>query len=334
MALPPLRHNQHLPGMACVIRDGAPNLDTIRYLAARIFPSSRPLSSEYVAEGVSTFVYRIARGAERFYLRMLPEADASFAPEVAAYTLLRARGVSVPEIVYFAHRDAILDRSVMVTTEIPGQPLARLGLDRHTQHVLYRAGQDLAAINSLPVRGFGWIDRDHDRTDQLTAPNQSYWAFVREHLADDLALLAGAPLGATGIAAIEGLIINHDGWLDAEHGSLAHGDFDATHIYAHEGAYSGVIDFGEIRGTDRWYDLGHFRLHDGETLPAPLLPWLLAGYRSVAPLPDNAETRIAFASLLIGIRTLARTWPRHPAGSLVAHCLLAIERDVLSLTRA
>jgi aminoglycoside phosphotransferase (APT) family kinase protein len=305
---------------------------TIQRVAKRIFLRVSPLSVEHVAEGVSTFVYRIARGDERFYLRVLPEADASFAPEIAAYSLLRAHGVRVPEVVYFAHQDTILDRSVMVTTEIPGQSLAKLGLDRHTQQVLYHAGQDLAAINSLPVQGFGWIDRDHDWTARLTAPHSSYRAFVHEYLADDLALLDGIPLGARGIAAIERLIGDHDRWLDAEHGSLAHGDFDVTHIYAHEGAYSGIIDFGEIRGTDRWYDLGHFRLHDGETLPAPLHPWLLAGYRSVAPLPDEAEARIAFASLLIGIRTLARMWPRRPTSPLVAHCLRAIGRDAAFLS--
>ncbi len=78
--------------------------------------------------------------------------------------------------------------------------------------------------------------------------------------------------------------------------------------------------------------LGHrFRLHDGETLPAPLLPWLLAGYRAVAALPDDAEQRIAFASLLIGIRTLARMWPRRPNSPLIAHCLHAIGRAVTFL---
>ena len=46
---------------------------------------------ERVAEGVSTWVYRIRRGGETFYLRILPEADATFAPEVIAHQRLRYR---------------------------------------------------------------------------------------------------------------------------------------------------------------------------------------------------------------------------------------------------
>lgn len=47
---------------------------------------------------------------------------------------------------------------------------------------------------------------------------------------------------------------------EGEQGYLAHGDFDTTHIYQDNGRYTGIIDFGEIRGADRWYDLGYFHM--------------------------------------------------------------------------
>ena len=282
-----------------------PAIVTIRQLAATIFPPTRPLTIEHVPEGVSTFVYRIARGDERFYLRVLPEADASFAPEVGVHQQLRARGVGVPAVIHFEHRNAALQRSVMVTREMPGHALDRSGLDRHTPAILHRAGQDLATINSLSVNGFGWVERDHDDTTRLTAPHSTCRAFSLEHRAADLALLSATMLDATERAAIERILDVADPWLIAERGHLAHGDLDATHIYQHHGTYSGIIDFGELRGADRWYDLGHFHLHDGERLPAPLLPWLLAGYRSVTPLPDDAELRIAISRLAKAIRNSA-----------------------------
>lgn len=315
-----------------MVRDGAPDLAAIKRLAEGIFPPSRPLSVEYVPEGVSTFVYRITRGDERFYLRVLPEVGASFAPEVRAHALLRERGVSTPEVIAFEHCNQAFGLSVMVTTEIAGRSVASWGLDAQTQAILVAAGRDLAALNSVPVAGFGWIAREQPVVTALAADWPTNRAFLTEHLAGDLALLRTHLPDAPGIAAIERTIARHDAWLDADQGALAHGDFDVTHIYAHNGAYSGIIDFGEMRGTDRWYDLGHFRLHDGETIPAPLLPWLLAGYRSAAPLPDDAEHRIAFASLLIGIRTLARVWPRRPVSPLVGHCLRAVGRDLAFLS--
>ncbi len=306
-------------------------LDAIRQIAACIFPPTQPLTIEQVPEGVSTFVYRIARDEECFYLRVLPEAGASFAPEVGVHELLRARGVSVPVVVHFEHRNAALQRSVMVTTAIPGHPLARSDLDRYTPAILHRAGQDLAIINSLPVSGFGWIERDHDDITRLTAPHLTFRSFRLEHHTADLALLAATLLDTAECMAIERILDRAEPWPTADQAYLAHGDLDTTHIYRHQGTYGGIIDFGELRGADPWYDLGHFHLHDGEHLPSRLLPQLLAGYRSVTPLPGDAELRIAFASLLIAIRALARVRARHATHPLISHCLPALRRDIAFL---
>jgi aminoglycoside phosphotransferase (APT) family kinase protein len=320
-----------MTGARSMARDSAPSVDSILRLTAGIFPTAQPFSVEYLTEGISTFVYRIVRGDERFYLRVLPEADASFAPEVRVHALLRERGVRVPEVVYFEHRNELLGLSVMLTTEIAGESIASRGLDEDLPTILFAAGRDLALVNSVPVAGFGWIARDQPVVAALAADLPTNRAFLAEHLNGDLAALRAHGLDAAAVASIEAIIARYDAWLGAERATLAHGDFDATHIYAHEGVYSGIIDCGELRGTDRWYDLGHFRLHDGELVPTMLLPWLLAGYRTVTPLPDDAERRIAFASLLIGIRTLTRTLARHPTSPLIAHCLRALRRDITFL---
>jgi aminoglycoside phosphotransferase (APT) family kinase protein len=94
---------------------------------------------------------------------------------------------------------------------------------------------------------------------------------------------------------------------------LAHGDFDATAIFSAAGRYTGIIDFGEIRGAEPAYDLGHFHLHDGEP---PLLPALLEGYARVAPPPDAPSIRRS--AVLLGLRQLCRWLDRgraldHPA---------------------
>src|SRR5215469_12778632 len=73
---------------------------------------------ESMAEGVSTYVYRLRRGAEVFYLRVLPEEGATFAPEVEAHTILFRQGVQVPEVLYWEDHNSAIGRSVMITTEI------------------------------------------------------------------------------------------------------------------------------------------------------------------------------------------------------------------------
>src|SRR5712692_11144183 len=94
------------------------------------------------------------------------------------------------------------------------------------------------------------------------------------------------------------------------------------------GRYSGIIDFGEIRGTDSLYDLGHFRMRDGETLPTLVLPYLVEGYREVAYLPPDYEQRISLSSLLIAINTLARTMNRSPENVHDHQGLKSIRRDI------
>ena len=279
----------------------------IEALVARIFSRSVPLQVERVDEGVSTYVYRINRGNEVFYLRVLPEANASFAPEVHVHELLRAKNVKVPEIVYFEHYNESLQRSIMVTGEIKGKHIGCYPANEVPRNILVEAGRDLAVINSISVQGFGWIKRDSSKVTALEAELPTYRAFVFEYLQEDLAFLSERVLSTREINAIWGIIDCCDAWLDEEQALLAHGDFDATHIYQEHGSYSGIIDFGEIRGGDPFYDLGHFQVHDGETLPDRVLPYLLEGYREVVQLPEDFERRIYFSSLLIAIRTLARS---------------------------
>lgn len=286
---------------------------------------------ERVAQGVSTYVYRLNCGDERYYLRVLPEAGASFAPEVRVLELLRGQGVSVPQVVYFAHRESALGASALITTAIPGRPLAEAGVGEHTEVVLFEAGRMLAIINSFPVEGFGWIARDQPRVIALRAEHRTFRDFALEQLEEHLHVLGAFVLSPGEVAQLRGLLRRYDAWLDVDGAVLAHGDFDVTPIFQHAQRCSGIIDFGEIRGAHQWYDLGHFHFHDGETLSGPLLPRLLAGYRTVVALPDDVLHRIAFAALLIGQRSLARLLQKH---GTALHAAPYVAAGVAALRRA
>ena len=123
-------------------------------------------------------------------------------------------------------------------------------------------------------------------------------------------------LSSSDVTDITAILARYASWLNEKQAYLAHGDFDVTHIYQQHGQYTGIIDFGEIRGTTSWYDLGHFQLHDGETLPNMVLPYLLEGYQDVMSLPSNYEQRISFTSLLIALRMLAYTTRKYPERNL------------------
>ena len=309
-----------------------PETRQIETVIRHIFPSMS-FVVERVAEGGSTFVYRMLCGDETLYLRVLPEEGASFAPEVAAHTLLRQRQVNVPEVLYFEQRNELLQRSIMLTTAIKGRPLSQspaLSVEVR-EAIVTEAGRDLALINSVPVEGFGWVKRDSSDTRQLQAPWPTYRAFALEWWEADLAYLAKSTLSRTEAAMLERLISQYDSYLNSEGSSLAHGDFDSTHIYQEAGRYTGIIDLGEIRGTDRWYDLGHFHLHDGKQLSMGLEAALVRSYGAIVPLPSDYEQRIRFTSLLINVRALAHRLQKRPASRYTQHLLEMLRDDLAYL---
>lgn len=311
------------------MRQDSPARAAIRTVVERLFPRTTPITVTRVEEGISTHVYRIERGAETFYLRVSPEEGASLVPEAEVHRLLRACGVKVPDVLYVAHCDDALERSVMLTTAIAGCPIGHLRSHPNLRNILIEAGRDLAIVNQMPVTGFGWIKRDEPDPAQLEAEHPTYRAFIAEYLDAALATLQAQICSAEEIAAVQATLDRYDAWLDGDDAWLAHGDFDVTHIYQDNGHYTGIIDFGEMRGGPRWYDLGHFRMHDGETLPACVLPWLLEGYGAVMPPPD--ERRIAFTALLIAIRALARLLARNSRSVDRQWCLTAIRREIALL---
>lgn len=120
--------------------------------------------------------------------------------------------------------------------------------------------------------------------------------------------------------------------MDETQACLAHGDFDTTHIFQDNGRYTGIIDFGEIRGTHRWYDVAQFHLRDGEYLPYKLLPALLHGYEEVIELSDNYMNIIRFTALLINVRALAKSLQKRPPNRFTMHQIEAIQRDIAMLS--
>ena len=286
---------------------------------------------EPVAEGVSTYVYRIRQGPDVFYLRILPEDGATFAPEAEAHAILRRQGVRVPEIVYWEGQNPLIDRSIMITTEIKGTAIGHGGAHSELPDILRAAGRDIAVLNSVPVHGFGWIRRDASADQRLRADARTEREFMLADFDHALHALDGTLLSSGQAEAIRDVVAAQASLLDAGQSCLAHGDLDATHIYADSGQYTGLIDLGEIRGTGPCYDLGHVRFHDGEMLPTRMLPYLLEGYQEITPLPSHGEQRIALASLLIGIEFLARTQTRL-ADHVLFHAVATIAREVAILS--
>jgi aminoglycoside phosphotransferase (APT) family kinase protein len=291
------------PGAGGVEQRRVADLAAVTAVARRVFPA-RSVWVEPASPGRLLVVYRIRADDATYYLRVAEEAGEDLGTDAAVLERLAGMGVRVPAVVHVDPAPPELDRSVLVIAALPGRSLAESGSGEQARRAARAAGHDAALIASVPVEGFGWLRRD-GRT-ELSAGLGSYAEFV----AGDLpGRWPGWLAGAFTVAELDALhgIVEQERRQPAEvTARLAHGDLDVTHIWLDgQGRYAGLIDFGEMRGGDPHFDLGHFLLHDRETRPEPLFEAFLAGYAEASPLAGDYRERIRRSAILSGLRQLS-----------------------------
>lgn len=289
------------------------NADRVRAVLVRWFPH-REISISRAEGGVSTPVFRVLVGDEQFWMRLGEDPGERRDGEVAAHRLLCAEGIPVPKVIRYEPSPPELGRSIALTSHLPGTPLAGLQVDDWLPEVAVHAGRTLARINRIPVRGFGWAYASEENGIPVGEHrSRSEWA--REYV-DALRVVRES--GVLAAFTLERLEVAIERWTripDRTIGALAHGDFDTTHIYVDPdgGTLTGVIDFGELRGADPFYDLGHLLLHDGESGRQKLFPHILTGYAEITPFPEDAREEMSVNVLVIGTCVLAIQLARSPS---------------------
>jgi len=292
--------------------------DVLAGLVHEALPTARSVSIRRASSGRVAVVYGARVDGVRYYLRLAEQPGQDVTTDALILERLRALGVRVPGVVAASAATAGFSRSWMIMTEIPGRSIAHGGTDDEARQAAMDAGRDAAVINSVPVSGFGWLERDG--SPELTAGLPSYRQFVVSYLPAPWPGRLDEVFDQRQLDALHALAAGEqDGAFRVGH--LVHGDLDVTHIYSHAGRYSGIIDFGEMRGADPYFDLGHFLLHDGETRPARLFRSFLNGYRQVNPLPGHHRQAIRASAILLGLRQLSR-WISPERGYSLSHPLV------------
>jgi Ser/Thr protein kinase RdoA (MazF antagonist) len=261
------------------------------------------LSVARTPAGIAAQVYRVQTASRVVYVRIAEDEHEDLSVDAAVLEHLAALGLRVPQVIHVDPFNQAVGRSVLIMSEIAGQPLADCRSQRAARRVARAAGRELAVLNGVAVQGFGWVRRQPPAW-PLRATSSTYAEFVTSYLPDPWP----GPLGALfTVAELERLwaLVDRERRRELAGARLAHGDFDSTAIFQRDGDYSGLIDFGEIRGTEPLFDLGHFHLWEHPRTPLPLWEALLAGYSEVAALPTGHEELVARSATLLGLRQLA-----------------------------
>lgn len=282
-------------------------------MLARWFPHAR-VTIVRAGMGASTPVFRVRVDDEIYWARLGEEPGEHRDGEVAAHRLVSSQELPVPNVLRYETAPPELDRSVTLTTHVPGVPISTLQPAPWLGDVAVEVGRILARINAIEVSGFGWAfaSESHGAPKGERDSRNAWVAEYREAL-HRIETSGAMPVDVMRVTA--GAVHAWTSEPDRSTAWLAHGDFDSTHVYVdpERRVVTGIIDFGELRGADRLYDLGHLLLHDGESGRPELFANVFRGYGEVCPLPDDVITRIQTEALVIGTRALAIQLGRAPS---------------------
>ena len=262
-------------------------------------PNFTDYNVEYINEGVSTEVYKLTKNDKVFYFRISGEGENS-STEALAHRLLIEHGVKAPKVIAQKDFDENLKRSYLITFEIKGTSLK--GTEANIEQILLNVGKQLAIVNSIPVKNFGWINRVTPNCTKLVGENSTYkdFAISNERIKYMLRDLVNAKIIDQSVKGkfLEYYKNNHLKF-DCNQAYLAHGDFDLEHVFQLNGQYTGIIDWGDIRATSPYHDLSHFY-----TYSPNLFEYLLKGYLSVKGLEGDYMKRIEFEAMTFGLNKL------------------------------
>jgi len=275
-----------------------PEIKDVRIITQKYF--NEDLTIEPVLKGCSTFVYRITTDNKTYYIRFLPEED-SFASEVLVHNELSNLGVKVPKVLYFEEKNELTNLSLMILDEIPGDCIEDKSPNDSLEEILIEAGRELALLHSIPVNGFGWIDKkSHSK---LKGEKSDFEDYFCEYLKYDLDKLRLYDFTENEKNLIKKHMHVATSFVKVEDAVLVHGDFDISHIFHESGKYSGIIDFGEVRGNNRLYDLATFiGLYQDEKSYS----YLLEGYSQIYKLSEDDLYSIELIALSIIVRFLGK----------------------------
>ncbi|MET9018422.1 aminoglycoside phosphotransferase family protein [Actinopolymorpha sp. NPDC004070] len=181
------------------------------------------------------------------------------------------------------------DPECLVLQRLPGESLPRRSssLPAGEQAVWARAGEDLRALHEVRLVGFGTLSPRGDGS--KPAGKADRWCPFAEFARTEGIrwLVDGGYLptaqGDRLLARIEEAQAAFD---EVTEGRLLHGDLMSTHIFrSPDGAYEGLIDFGQAQSGDPRWDLARVPLWDG----AEALDAVLDGYGSDVVTKEDRE---------------------------------------------
>lgn len=247
------------------------------------------LAKRRIIGGESNEVYAVALAdGDQVIVRISRDPEKHLAQEQWAIRECGQRGVPVPEWL------GLWDRStedqqlhICIERKVAGVLLSEAHLAPNVlQEIVVQAGEFLSRIHAIPVKGFGY----------LNGQGEGKFSTAAEEMAEFLEMEAEFQALAQRVDLSQRAMSRAWQWvIETERGGqpvepcLTHNDFCAKHIMVANGAITGIIDFGEVAGSEPLSDFVRWDYYEAERFP---LAWLQAGYTNKQLFDDRFTQRL------------------------------------------
>jgi aminoglycoside phosphotransferase (APT) family kinase protein len=235
---------------------------------------------------------------------LITKGKSRFESEARAYAALIDSPVPVPRVSALDHSKLIVPYDYLVTTKLPGRPVADAWAsltDQQRVKVAYWSGKYLAVIHNHTFEGFGKL-RD------LEKGGFSIWFDYMHDYFQRYASQA-LDLGALNIATVERVdaaLARHRSLLESvKVASLVHSDYHLENVLTADGQISGIIDFEWAFAGDPVAD---FVVEDkwDEMCPGSV-PFVYRGYLSERELDPDHEAKVALYKMVGHVESIVDT---------------------------
>src|SRR5262245_53645798 len=233
------------------------------------------LSKQRVIAGEANEVYIVSfADGLRVIARISRDGDKDFTQEQWAIRECGLRGVPVPDVLGVWHRPTHgQSLAICIQRKIEGVLLPNVDLPHLVlRQIVVQAGELLSRIHAVQVKGFGYINAKGEG--EFLTHQGEIDAFVKME-PEFHALAQRLGLSSRTMSRALRLVIDAEQLLQSVDPCLTHNDFCAKHVLVADGTVSGIIDFGEVAGSEPLSDFVRWDYYDTARFP---LEWLQEGY--------------------------------------------------------
>lgn len=262
-----------------------------------------PVKIEKLLKGEANEVYNVTvdNGTE-VILRISRDAFNPFIAERWAMDESKKYGVPVADVLYVGEEE-VESKNIYfcVLSKIEGIPLEedlRKNDDAFMKNILIQTGHFLSLIHNVKTQGYGHIIATEGKGQQPSF--HDYIMYRVGNLDKYIASGKKYDISSSDITQTKELILSHR-HLFQDVPILAHGDMGAKHIMVKDDKVTGIIDFGNMRGSFPVHDFVWWDIWKNNKQH---LEWLQEGYDDKTIFEDNYEDKFHTIQLLLGLELL------------------------------